>query len=503
MLNRIFAGFFVLISASNSFAETHVFHHENILGTSMELRIDSDTNEHANAAEAAILAEIERTAAIFSTYDPNSEYRKWFDGDGSEKTISPELTELLRMCESLWSTTDGAFDPRVGIASVAWKQGEKDNKLPADSDLKKLATQIQEPTWTLNAPKRTLKRIKASPMTFDGIAKGMIIDLAVKKGRDIPGVSGVMLNIGGDLLVTGTIEQEIEIANPSSPETPVRKIRVNNRAVATSGNYQRGFKIDGKLYSHIIDPRTAKSVDHIASASVIANNAALADALATAFSVLSPERSLAICNGDPNIACFLVTNVGKQMASVGWPENLLDSTDPNNPSGNTTSTITPGDWISGAELRVNFELNNADGRRYRRPYVAIWIENKEQRPVKTITLWLQKDNPGPRWHRDLKRWYKQNGSRKLANGSNLIATVSAATKPAGAYSAVWDGKDDDGNPVPKGKYTLLLEVAREHGTYQLMSTEVVIGDMDSNGELGKNAEIKSMQFQYTTKGKSK
>lgn len=503
MLTRTFASLLTLLLTTQCFGEVHVFHHENILGTSMELRIDSDSKAIANDAESAVLAEIERTAAIFSTYDANSEYRKWYDGDGAETSISPELTELLLMCESLWSTTDGAFDPRVGIAIAAWKQAEKENKIPADSDLKKLATQIQEPTWSLNGPKRTLKRTKASPMTFDGIAKGKIVDLALQKAVSMKGVSGVMLNVGGDLRVSGSIEQEIEIANPASPETALKKISIKNKAVATSGNYHRGFKIDGKLHSHIIDPRTAKPVEHVKSASVIAENAALADALATAFSVLSPERSISICNSDPKIACFLVANDGKQYSSVGWPSDKASSTDPSHSTDASAPTITPGDWIAGAELRINFELNNADGRRYRRPYVAIWVEDKEQQPIRTITLWLQKDNPGPRWHRDLKRWYKQNGSRKLESGSNLIATVSAATKPAGAYTAIWDGKDDNGKPVPKGKYTLLLEVAREHGTYQLMSTEVVIGDSDSGGDLGKNAEIKSMTFQYKTEGKSK
>lgn len=88
----------------------------------------------------------------------------------------------------------------------------------------------------------------------------------------------------------------------------------------------------------------------------------------------------------------------------------------------------------------------------------------------------------------------------MANGSNLIGTVSAATKPSGAYKAVWDGKDDNGKLVKQGKYTLYVEVVREHGTYQLMSKEIIIGKEKHEGDLGENAEIKSVHFEYRPQG---
>jgi hypothetical protein len=135
--------------------------------------------------------------------------------------------------------------------------------------------------------------------------------------------------------------------------------------------------------------------------------------------------------------------------------------------------------------------------------VAVWIEDKDQFPVRTLTLWLQTDGPGPRWHRDLKRWYRQDTLRQVVDETKLIGTISAATKPPGAYKILWDGKDDAGKLVKKGKYTLYIECAREHGTYQLLSQEMIIGDQELKGDLGQNVEIKSAKFEYSPRGSKK
>jgi len=70
--------------------------------------------------------------------------------------------------------------------------------------------------------------------------------------------------------------------------------------------------------------------------------------------------------------------------------------------------------------------------------VAVWVEDADGFPVRTLVLWLQ-EGRGARWHRDLTRWYKQDQVRRLVDGTKLIGTVSAATRPPGKYKAVWDG----------------------------------------------------------------
>ena len=478
------------------------FHHENVLGTSLEMKVNATSEQIAKEAEKQVLAEIDRLALVYSTYDATSEMRQWMDSENTERSASKELIGLFRLCEEQWTASQGAFDPRVGQVIELWKRAVKVQKLPEESQLVAVVAAVKNQVWRIDDSKQSVRRLAKVPLTFDGIAKGMIVDSACAVALKVAGIEGVMINIGGDLRIAGNFQDEVSIADPKSPTKSLVRFPLADKAIATSGNYHRGFKIGEQTFSHIVDPRTGKPVDHVISASVIAETAAVADSMATAFSVLPVERSLELCNSQPQLACMLIDSDGKRHTSLGWPTSDDTTTAP------LTTNVRNGqggvkEWISGTELQVDFEINRADDRRYRRPYLAVWLEDENQAPVRTLILWLQRDNPGPRWHRDLKRWYKQNGSRKLADGSNLIGTVSAATKPPGAYKAIWDGRDDNGKLVKQGKYTLYVEAAREHGTYQLMSKEILFGEESQKGDLNKNTEIKSVHFEYIPRGSSK
>ena len=151
---------------------------------------------------------------------------------------------------------------------------------------------------------------------------------------------------------------------------------------------------------------------------------------------------------------------------------------------------------------MNFEISGPEGnaRRYRRPYVAVWVEDKDGLAVRTLALWLQTRQPGPRWHPDLKRWYRDDQARRLADDTNLIDTISRPTRPPGKYTVTWDGKDDHGKPLGPGTYTVCIEAAREHGTYQIIRKEVTIADKPFAEDLKGNVEIKSASIEYRRKG---
>src|SRR6185312_2067317 len=112
-------------------------------------------------------------------------------------------------------------------------------------------------------------------------------------------------------------------------------------------------------------------------------------------------------------------------------------------------------WNPDFELLVSFEINRPEGggRGARRPYVAVWIEDKDGLPVRTLTLWVQAGGPGPRWIPDLKRWYREDQVRKLVDDTNLVETIARATRPPGKYEVLWHGKDDHNQPLPSGEYT--------------------------------------------------
>ncbi len=479
-------------------SDTHMFFHENILGTSLELRVEAESRQAAMAAESAVLDEIERLRRSLSSYDASSDLRRWLASEASDAIVSEDLFQVLRQSIHFRNLSSGAFNPNVEAASVLWRKCAGEQRLPRQEELRETISQIQQVAWQLDEKNKTAHRLGTAPVNLDALAKGYIVDSACRVAMAQDGIVGILVNIGGDLKCLGEIRYRISIADPilnAENAIPLTSIELKNRAIATSGNYHRGFRIDGIHYSHIIDPRSAQPVGEIVSASVLAENAVVADALATAMSVLEVEESLLLCESMENVECMLVQKTGQLIQSSGWP----GAVQPIEKLVSAPSTIAKSGeiWNDQSKLLVEFEINRAgnDGR-YRRPYLAIWIEDSQGYPVRTLTLWLQTSQPGPRWHRDLKQWYKNDTMRKLVDGKDLIDSISAATKPPGKYKVVWDGKDDHGLPVKKGKYTFLMEAAREHGTYQIIKKDLEFDDKPITEKLPGNVEIKEALLEY-------
>jgi hypothetical protein len=116
---------------------------------------------------------------------------------------------------------------------------------------------------------------------------------------------------------------------------------------------------------------------------------------------------------------------------------------------------------------------------YRRPYVAVWVEDAAGKTVRTISVWGNK----PRWVPELSYWWK------AVNGDEAAARATTrATRPPGRYTVAWDGKDDAGNAVPRGTYTVTVEINREHGRHVKESASIECGDAPATVRLKATAE---------------
>ena len=256
----------LLLTAAAAFAVPHiqagtVYRHENVLGTSLELRFDSATPEEA---ESAALAEIDRLAQLLSSYDPTSEFSRWAQTRNQAVPVSPELLEVLGLYDQWRVRTAGAL-------SAAFSAGE----------------QASATHWQLNPSAGTATHLTDAPLVLNSFTKSYIINRAGDAA--LPHARGVVVNIGGDLVVKGQTSEVVRISNPADDtenSLPLATIRAANLAVATSGNSRRG--------PHIVDPRTGTRPDHVASATVAAARATDAGALATAFTVLPVRESQAL-----------------------------------------------------------------------------------------------------------------------------------------------------------------------------------------------------------------
>ncbi|MFO1063898.1 MAG: DUF2271 domain-containing protein [Pirellulales bacterium] len=469
-----------------------MFHHLNVLGTQLELRLNAESSDNATAAEQAALTEIERLNRILSSYDTNSELNRWVAASNSTQ-VSPELADVLRASEKWHRLSGGAFHPGIETATRLWKQAEKKQQYPSNDELAAVAKGLQEELGWKWDNEASHVRSNGNALSFNAIAKGMIIDRVCEHLATQAGISGGLVAVGGDMRAFGDCTRTVRLLVPednlAAPTTAV--IELHDRALATSSGAFRGVTINGKKYSHLIDPRTARPVDQVLSVTVTADRAGDADALATLCSVLSPSQSLALVDSTPTAACMITDARGSMHTSARWPKAAAASLKL------VSLTARAEDWNGGMEMKVDFAINQADsGGRYRRPYVAVWVEDKDGYPVKTLVLWVQSTGPGPRWIPDLRRWYKSDQLRKLVDELNLVQTVSEATRKPGTYSVVWDGTDDNKKLVKPGEYTLYVEAAREHGTYQLAKKKLAIGTDAFKEKLDDNVEVKSVAIDY-------
>ncbi|MDX2031586.1 MAG: DUF2271 domain-containing protein [Blastocatellia bacterium] len=494
----IFGGLLLALclASESSLARTEemfAFHHENVLGTSLELKLAASSLAEAEKAEAAVLAEIERDAKILSGYDPASEFSRWARTSQQPARVSPELFEVLSLFDQWRERSEGALDASAEVAGQVWKQAAARRALPTSEELNAAVAAVRRSHWRLDPVDRTATHLSDAPLRLNSFAKSYIINRASDAALAAGGVRAVVVNIGGDLVVRGAWTEPVGIADPKSDadnSPPMARLRIRNRAVATSGNYRRGVQIGDRWYSHIVDPRTALPVDHVLSATVVAPRATDAGALATAFNVLTPEESLRLAASLPGVECMLVTKDGARVTSPGWA--ALETPLPRTALARASTAPAPIQaWDASFQLTINLELARFDGPA-RRPFVAVWIEDKDRFPVRTIALWFDK----ARWLPDLRGWSRSDRLRSMAEGNDITGSVSSATRSPGKYKLVWDGKDNRGNLVKPGKYTVFIEAAREHGTYQQIRQEMEFTGVPKQINLAGNVEITSASLDY-------
>ncbi|HSU50203.1 MAG TPA: DUF2271 domain-containing protein [Segetibacter sp.] len=468
--------------------------YENVLGTSMEIKIAANLEQAANEAEDAALAEVDRLNKILSGYDPSSEFSRWMKADKKPIVISPELYEVLSLFEQWRVKSKGALDASAETVSQLWRRAAKQNQLPSAVEIENAVEAVHQQHYILNEENHTAQRTSDAPLMLNSFAKTFIMNRAANAALSVKGVDGVVVNIGGDIIVRGEHMEQVLVSNPKAyaeNDLAIAKIAITNKTVATSGNYRRGETIGGKWYSHIVDPRSGLPASEVISATVIADNPTDAGALATALNVLSPDEGKALVASVPGAEYMTITNEGKQIKSNGWTSMKLAES-----KGSDKVFFAAAKeklWNPDYELAINLELATIEGMRVHRPFVAVWIVDDKKQPVRQIALWYNK----PRWLNEMRSWYATYYDQFSAANSNISSTTSATRSP-GKYTLKWDGKDDKGNYVKQGTYTVNLEVAREHGSHQLMSQDVNI-NKQQHYEIQGNMEVASASLDYRKK----
>ena len=266
------------------------------------------TEEALEAAENA-LRSVERR---MSSYRASSEISRLNAAETCVAVpLSDQTLDVLWMSKKITEHTDGAFDVTYSPMFDLWTRCGKARRLPTAAELEQVRKVCGWEQFQLQ-PGGAWKHAATAAVDLGAIAKGYGVDRAVEAMKGA-GVGGGLVNVGGDIRCFGRRWDgkpwRIEIQNPFDMDEsePFGSLLLGDNAVCTSGNYRRFVEIEGQYYSHIKDPRTGRPADSVPSVTVIAPDAATADAWATALSVLGPPGQELI---DPNSGVHAMLVIG-------------------------------------------------------------------------------------------------------------------------------------------------------------------------------------------------
>lgn len=475
-------------------------HYENVLGTSLDIKVIASSAAQSARAEQAVLAEIDRENHILSSWDAGSEFSAWFRTHDCPVRVSPELFEVFDLFDRWRARTNGALDASAEAITRVWKRAAAEKRLPSQTELDNAVEAVRKTHWSLDPATQSATHLSDTPLALNSFVKSYIAGRAAQTALSTSGARAIVVNIGGDLVVRGDWQELVDIADPRSDAengTPIARLLLRDRAVATSGDYRRGVEINGRHYSHIVDPRTGLTAGEVISSTVVAPSPADAGALATALSVLTPQESARLVATSPGAEYLLVMKNGDRITSPGW--NAFEAPLTSHKAALRLTLTRAAEvaqagspWDPKFELNITIELSLIEGYRVHRPYVAVWVENENHAPVRTIALWFGKY----KYLNELRAWSRIESQRSTSEDTRVMNSVSSATRPPGKYSFKWDGKDDFGNPVKEGKYTVMIEAVREHGSYQLMHQEMDFNGSAKQVQLPGAVEIASATLDY-------
>jgi thiamine biosynthesis lipoprotein len=270
----------------------------------------------ANKAAAAAFQRVAELNRILSDYDPESELSRLSRSAPQQVpvVVSKDLWSVLKRSQELAQASDGAFDVTVGPYIRLWRRARRAKEMPSPTRLADAAESVGYGAVHLEPQNRAV-RLARPNMRLDlgGIAMGYAADEALKVLNQF-GINRCMVDASGDIAVGDPPPGEAgwKVGIGAVADGPPRHyIRLRNAAVTSSGDAFQHVEIDGKRYSHIVDPRTGFGLTDRSTVTIIAPDCFTADGLATTVSVLGPEKGIELVESMPGVAAHILRRVDK------------------------------------------------------------------------------------------------------------------------------------------------------------------------------------------------
>ena len=285
---------------------------QKLMGNRFELTVLADDEEQATISLDTAIAEIQRIEAVLTTFADTSETNQINALAGiAPFKPSAEVYELISRALQISDLTQGAFDISYGgVDKSLWNFDTSMVALPP-AEVARASVQLvnYKNVWLNPRDKTVFLKYPGMRIGFGGIGKGYAAERAKLVLKQM-GIKSGIVNAAGDLTAWGTQPNgqpwTIGIADPNAAHQPFSKFNITDMAVATSGNYEKFVMINGKRYSHTINPKTGLPVAGLKSVTILCPNAELADAMATPVMVMGTKVGLGLINQMKDIACILV-----------------------------------------------------------------------------------------------------------------------------------------------------------------------------------------------------
>ena len=283
-----------------------------LMGNTFEITVVANNEKWAHEKIGLAVNEIRRIEKLLTTFDENSQTNLINRMAGMEAVrVDREVFDLIKRSLKISGVTDGAFDITYGsIDKRLWNFDRTMTSLPDAETARQSVRLINYHNVLLNEQECTVMlKEKGMRIGFGGIGKGYAADMArnllVKEG-----VQSGIVNASGDLVAWGKQANNepwtIGIAHPDNARSAFSWLNISDLAIATSGNYEKYVLIDGKKYSHTINPKTGMPVTGIKSVTIISPYAEIADAMATPVMVMGVKAGLDLINQIQHLGCIIV-----------------------------------------------------------------------------------------------------------------------------------------------------------------------------------------------------
>ncbi|MBR6523099.1 MAG: FAD:protein FMN transferase [Clostridia bacterium] len=283
-----------------------------VFDTVADISISGKNSDVAADEIASALSGMEKT---YSKYQSSGISAFNSLSPGETMSVTVEMADLIGRCLKISKSTDGAFDITLSALSDLWDVKNASTP-PQDDDILPALEKTGYNKLKLNG--NTLTKTEVS-VDFGGVLKGFAAD-KVREITSTYGIKSGIVNLGGNVCLIGSKNGKpwtIGIVNPFSPGEIYLTVDAQNTNIITSGGYQRYFEHEGKVYHHILSPKTGYPTDSdVASATVISPDGTLADALSTAIFAVGSEKGMEIA-GAHNVDAIIIKKDGGVIATEG------------------------------------------------------------------------------------------------------------------------------------------------------------------------------------------